>query len=75
MIYLCAALSTSRHSWAHTVLCCNRYELRAPFAAWLARQAANAARSTAIFEAMRRYEVLLLLTMSFCCRGWKYVEQ
>ncbi|KAK9906778.1 hypothetical protein WJX75_007809 [Coccomyxa subellipsoidea] len=34
-----------------------RYELRAPFAAWLARQAAAGVRSSAILEAMRRYEV------------------
>ncbi|CAL8462314.1 g1847 [Coccomyxa elongata] len=34
-----------------------RYELRAPFAAWLARQAAAGVRSAAFLEAMRRYEV------------------
>lgn len=36
-----------------------RYEMRAPFAAWLARQAAGAVRSTPILESMRRYEVSL----------------
>ncbi len=34
-----------------------RYELRAPFAAWLARQAAGSAHNPAILESMRRYEV------------------
>ncbi|CAK0752569.1 hypothetical protein CVIRNUC_002156 [Coccomyxa viridis] len=34
-----------------------RYELRAPFAAWLARQAESHAHNPAIMESMRRYEV------------------
>lgn len=35
----------------------HRYELRTPFAAWLARQAGASTHNPAIMEAMRRYEV------------------
>ena len=34
-----------------------RYEMRAPFAMWLARQAAGMERTAATQEALRRYEV------------------
>ena len=55
---------------------CGRYELRAPFAAWVARQAGGgSARSAAFAESMRRYEVPAPSSARFdseeglfCCR-------
>ena len=48
-----AALQCSQAVWCAV----RRYELRAPFAAWLAQQAESPAHNPAIMESMRRYEV------------------